>query len=301
MRLLVHFHLYYHDQLEWFLLRLANLSGCDYDLVVTYVEDRPESRMALAAFKPDTRFVPVENIGYDIWPFIQVVKSVDLARYDCVLKIHTKAPLKETIHLGGRRLRDCMWRDNLVESLIGSPETVLSNLRTFCEDPRVGMVCDVRFYITEEFREDGQALDRELERLGLKTGERRFCAGTMFMIRPEALGYLKSGLVGPEMFRGKMSSHSAGSMAHVYERVLSIAVPGCGYTVQTVGYSEGKKLRYFARLKCSSLLKFVFSLERKGEHKAKFMTVFGFRFQLDDGPGTRCRPGGRKRRGTSRG
>lgn len=286
MKLLVHFHLYYHDQLPWFLDKLSNLSGCDYDLVVTYVEENGASRRALSEFKPDTKFVKVDNLGYDIWPFISVVKSVDLAKYDCVLKIHTKAPLKEVIHLGGRRLTGSMWRDDMVNSLIGSTETVLSNLLAFATDPQVGMICDVRYYVRTEFWEDRFNLVCELRRLGFKTRERRFCAGTMFLIRPEALRYLQSDKIGPEHFNGKMESHSRGSMAHIYERIFSIAVPACGYRVMTVGLAPGRKTLYIVRSRFSSVIKFILSIERKGDRQAKVLTILGFRFRLDDGPGT---------------
>lgn len=286
MKLLVHFHLYYHDQLGWFLERLSNLSGFDYDLVVTYVEENQVSLSAIRELNPGAKFIKVSNQGYDIWPFIQVIKSVDLDRYACVLKIHTKAALNELIHIGGRRVTGFTWRDNLVDTLIGSPETVLENLRVFASNPEVGMICDVRYYIRTEFWEDRFNLVTELRRLGFKTRERRFCAGTMFLIRSEALEYLKSEKIGPELFGGEMLSHSRGSMAHIYERILSIAVPAGGYRVMTIGLPPGKKALYLAHVRMSSLVKLIFSLERRGDRQAKVLTVFGFRFRLDDGPGT---------------
>lgn len=35
MKILVHLHLYYQEMLDEMLAYVANLSGCDYDLVVT--------------------------------------------------------------------------------------------------------------------------------------------------------------------------------------------------------------------------------------------------------------------------
>ena len=38
MKLLVHLHVFYHDQVPWFLERLRSLDGYDWDLIVTFCE-----------------------------------------------------------------------------------------------------------------------------------------------------------------------------------------------------------------------------------------------------------------------
>ena len=40
-KLLVHLHLFYHDQLDWFVSRLKNIT-CDYDLWITVTEKNRE-------------------------------------------------------------------------------------------------------------------------------------------------------------------------------------------------------------------------------------------------------------------
>ncbi|MBQ2068723.1 MAG: hypothetical protein II465_01190, partial [Bacteroidales bacterium] len=89
-RLLVHFHVYYEDQIPWFLEKLGNINGCEWDLYVTYSALGEASRaMILSAF-PLARMMELGNIGYDLWPFIKVLKSVDVDSYDYVMKLHTK-------------------------------------------------------------------------------------------------------------------------------------------------------------------------------------------------------------------
>lgn len=289
MKLLVHLHLYYRDQLPWFIGKLNNLTGFDWDLVVTGAYDDPDSRKALEALKPDVRFVKVPNMGYDIWPFIHVIKTTDLSGYDCVLKIHTKAPFLNTIHLAGQRLSGYDWRDILVNPLIGSTEIVLENMILLRHNPRVGMLCSAKMFIRTEFKEDRRLLTRELRRLGLLTADRRFCAGTMFIARPAVLEYLKSDKISQEMFSEQMQSHFRGSMAHVYERILSIAVPALGYKVKTVGVSRSGKVASSLCDMVGKPLKYCFNIERMRDSEAKYLTLMGFRFRLDDGPGTPMR------------
>ena len=91
MRLLVHFHVYYHDQVDYFIEKMSNINGCEWDLYVTMNNLVQETVDKLTVLKPDTHFIEMENVGYDVWPFIDVIKSVDISDYDLVMKLHTKS------------------------------------------------------------------------------------------------------------------------------------------------------------------------------------------------------------------
>ena len=58
-RLLVVLHVYYHEQVDWFIDRLSNIAGCEWDLIVTFSEDSLKSRRKFQSFKPDARFLVV--------------------------------------------------------------------------------------------------------------------------------------------------------------------------------------------------------------------------------------------------
>ena len=88
--LLVHLHLFYKEQLDFMINKLKNISNCKWDLYVTMPVENNEIEEKLKKFKPNTKIIIVDNIGYDIWPFIQVVQSINLDNYDYILKIHTK-------------------------------------------------------------------------------------------------------------------------------------------------------------------------------------------------------------------
>ena len=107
MRLLVHFHIYYLQHVDYFLGMMKNINSVRWDLFVTspHIDEATENK--IKEFKPDARIEHVPNEGYDIWPFIYMVKSICLEDYDCILKLHTKGPLPFAAHLNGMVL---WWR-----------------------------------------------------------------------------------------------------------------------------------------------------------------------------------------------
>ena len=121
-RLLVHFHIYYHDQVEFFIEKMRNIVGCEWDLIVTYSEGSEQTESLIKEFKPEAEFLQVENAGYDVWPFIKVLKTVDFDRYDYILKLHTKnvSPTKNRIN--GLALKNDRWRNILVDSMLADSE-----------------------------------------------------------------------------------------------------------------------------------------------------------------------------------
>ena len=125
MKLLVHLHIYYHNQVDYFIKKLSNIHGCDWDLIVTYVEENNESFNKIKNFKPDAQFKKAENIGYDVWPFIQVLRQIDLNDYDYIIKLHTKncSSKPDIFNKTGY-----YWRDHLVNPLIGSKRIFKSNV-----------------------------------------------------------------------------------------------------------------------------------------------------------------------------
>ena len=88
-RLLVHLHLHYQDQTDFFLGLLSNIT-IPYELVVTLTDDNPEVCGKILSRKPDARILHTHNCGYDVYPFFQAMKEYDLSRFDYILKLHTK-------------------------------------------------------------------------------------------------------------------------------------------------------------------------------------------------------------------
>ena len=281
MKILVHLHVFYQDQVPWFLDRLKSLDGYEWDLVVTSCEADPGTENAVRAFKPDARFFRVENVGYDVWPFLKVLSLVDLAPYDIVFKLHTKnITSRKTVRVNGVHMRGDDWRNILVDALLGSPEQTGSVISAFREHPDVGMVCSAKLYASLEAAEDGKPLSDELAVLGLQTEERRFCIGNMFAIRPCLLVPLERRDFRAEMFPSQSHSGSGGTLAHVYERIFSLLAPAQGYRVHTVGLDGAYLRKMRVRRLLKPVLTFIFNIDWEGFPRRKVLTVMGVKFNL---------------------
>ena len=128
---LVHLHLYYPEQLDYMLKKLKNINNCNWDLIVTICKENPKIERKIKEFKSDSQIIKVKNIGYDVWPFIQVLESINLDDYDYVLKLHTK---------NHRKHNNFFWRNILIDALLLSPKRYEQNLQLFKESPEIGII-----------------------------------------------------------------------------------------------------------------------------------------------------------------
>ena len=95
-KLLVHLHLYYpeiYKELESCILNLT--PEFDFDLFVTIPEKNLNLKPQILSTFPKAQIQVVENLGYDIFPFIKVIKSVNIDDYSYVIKLHTKRDLNK--------------------------------------------------------------------------------------------------------------------------------------------------------------------------------------------------------------
>ena len=281
MKILVHLHVFYHDQVPWFLESFRSLKGRDWDLVVTECAPHAQTEKLVRSVKPDARFVLVENRGYDVWPFLYLLSTEDWTGYDVVFKLHTKHITgSKVVHLNHLHLKGSQWRDLLVEALLGSEAQVQEILQLFQDRPEVGMVCAGKLYTRLHFPEDEELLEAELERLGLRTEERRFCSGTMMAFRPGVLQVLRGRSFCADMFPEESPTDGKATMAHVYERVLSLLAPAQGFAVVTTGEDAAYRRRQWRKKHLQGALSWVFSIDNSGPHHEKMLTVLGLKFKI---------------------
>jgi len=282
-KLLVIFHLYYKDQLPWFLEKLSHIKGCHWDLLVTGPSFDSQSVKALKAFKEDVRFLECENVGYDIWPFLKALQRTCLESYDYILKLHTKSQTSHhKVRINGVRLKGYMWRNILVDALLQDNNRFQEVLRIFEEHPHAGMVCSEKLFAVLHFPEDHELLDQELERLHLRTPERHFCVGTMMMMRSCLLQALPLKEYSASMFPSQSETNSGATPAHVYERVLSLLAPAQGYQVYTTGADAAYRRKQWRRHHLKPILTWLFNIDRSVDDGIKYLTLLGFRIKLED-------------------
>jgi hypothetical protein len=114
--------------------------------------------------------------------------------------------------------------------------------------------------------EDLSALENEAERIGVSTLSGKFVSGTMFLARLDAFKLIKDADLEVDAFaKHKAASHSTGSLAHVYERLIVFAVYSSGYDAAMVSTYLKTSVQVFLHRLFSPVVKYVFSIERVGE------------------------------------
>lgn len=284
--LIVHLHVYYQEHVDFYISKLNNIVDCKWDLIVTCAALKPETEAKLRNFRPDVRFIDVENVGYDLWPFIKVLKTIDPSEYEYILKLHTKniSPVKNRIN--GLTLKYDSWRNILVDSILADQDRFSKCMNFLRNDDRCGLVYAYEMSKRRSLGlpEDLSALEQEAERVGITKLDGEFASGTMFLARLKALDLIRNADLTADMFAThKSESHSRGSLAHIYERLLPFAIHSAGYKASLVKTYPNTTLKVFIHNLLGPVVKYLFSIERRGEGESehKRLTVLGIPFRIN--------------------
>ena len=237
-RVLVVLHLYYPDL--WPLMRayLENLAPYRWTLVITCADGGlPQSLTdEVRAFKPDVRFVPCPNVGFDVGPFVEALKGIDLGAHDVVFKIQAKGCRRPFLFMYDQVFKGSDWLFNLMDGTLGG--TVVHRaigrlMRNECaltaaENLIVGDPKHKRAFVEAFCRSRGLAYEADY----------RFVAGTCFAVRAEILEPLKGLGLGLGDFRPAVRGEF--SLAHALERWMCFAAAGrmAGFPVRHDAYAD---------------------------------------------------------------
>ena len=259
MKVLVVAHVFYPELWPELADCIRTIGDCD--LTVTYVDEASVAE-ARRDF-PRARFLLCENCGYDVWPFLKAVQSVDLAGYDLVVKLHTKrdVDLPRKAEVGYTVLNGSRWRDHLL-AFVRSPGAWAKTIARFA-DPSIGMVADRHVVFRRcdaKLEAHGGSFDTAVRELNEKWGipakrNGRFVGGTMFAVRAPILARLVARPFSAEMF-GASGGHENETYAHVLERMMGLVVSGLGFRVE--GFDGSVAVRRF----WAALGKFFFDSRR---------------------------------------
>ena len=282
-KLLTVLHVFYHDQVDYFIDKLSNINGIEWDFVVTYSEFSAETEAKLKIFKPDVKMLQVGNAGYDVWPFIQVIQNIDFDEYEYVLKLHTKGQSKQ--RLNGVNFKEWLWRDLLVKALLKSRSRFTACIRLLETQSDIGMLCSYELYKDMDgvLPEECEMLQNEAERISLEVTDEYFCAGTIFLARLDAFRKLKEIEFSEESWGNLNKSHGNGTLAHVYERILCLLVVDEGYRIETIIGSKKVSGKVFYKRKISPVFKSIFNIDRDPKTFDKYLTLLGLKMRLSQG------------------
>ena len=227
-RTLVHLHVFYLDQVPYMIDKLRNISGTDWDLVVTSHHKEEEFKKAFDGLTTSVEIMCIKNEGFDALPFLKVLEAKNLSHYDYVMKLHTKnlRPDTEASLVYGRPVPGYKWRNDLIDALLITSDKFESNLLRFEANPDLGMLaCSDYIFTTEENREQKTYNIRHwLNRYGMDGGT-RYVGGTMFLARAYPFErFRRISLNELDFSSGDNSSGSHKNLAHVFERLFGLAV-----------------------------------------------------------------------------
>ncbi len=234
-RIAVVLHLFYPDLWPEMHDSLASITE-PFDLFVSLVAGASDTAAAaVTADFPNAHVLVIDNHGRDILPFLQLLRSGVLFRYDLICKLHGK---RTAWRSGGDE-----WRRKLIGGIVGSPGTVATILHAFDTDPDLGLVvADGQMFTGREFwvaNEPG--LRQQFSRIGLNPGgfEKSFAGGSIFWIRPFLLRPIDALGLGFDDFEAEPIPVD-GATVHVVERLISLLCEDAGMRIaQTAAACRG--------------------------------------------------------------
>lgn len=263
-KLAVILHVYYENQIPAIRKHLANLNKANiaYDLFVTTPHDSPlplEGARSLKKTPSPHRShsvasaagTPTTGRGYDVAPFLDLLRNINLDDYDYVLKLHTKNNSKTRYtYLNNRRLNNHLWSKIMWNALLGSPQKIKQNLQQLETDPKIGLLA-AEYTLTNKpntYESLLPKINRELQSLGYPpTDTLTFAAGTMFLCRAEVLKpLLKYQITDFPPTDGNIKD---GTLAHVIERLFGAVTTAQGYSLAPAEHNTYPISRALSALK----------------------------------------------------
>lgn len=229
-KILVHVHIYYKNLYPELKECLLNLKGYAHDVFFTLVEHDEGLQKDILSTFPDAKIQIVENLGFDVGPFVHVLNQVELNDYSYVIKLHTKRdiPTRESFAwFAGSRWRNALLKFIKTKSMFDKVVLRLEN------NPKIGMhgpnisTFNKRCDDHDAYR----ACAAFIKAHNLKEQKFKYIAGTMFMVRAELLEMIKKLNFTQKDFETPDQTHEGCQMAHIFERFLGYAVISQGFKI----------------------------------------------------------------------
>lgn len=204
-------HIYYTDLWRYFEEKLKSLET-QFDLYITLCDEVEDISNKILKSFPSANIKKYANKGQDIGPFLLTLKNIRNKNYNYLIKLHTKKSNYKP-ELGEK------WRNELVDSLISSDETVLKNIHTLS---------------TSDYKMCG-CKKWHLKRNWIDDKLYEFIGGTMFMSDFKIITKLLSDQIIDEWYSlVSIGYHRDKTFTHTLERKLGQIVIDAGFKIKGV-------------------------------------------------------------------
>tara|TARA_B100002019_G_scaffold268657_1_gene260811 strand:+ start:2257 stop:2883 length:627 start_codon:yes stop_codon:yes gene_type:complete len=202
-------HIYHTDLWRYFEEKLKSLDT-QFDLYITLCDEVEDISKDILKSFPSANITKYPNKGQDIGPFLRVIKDIRHKDYNYLIKLHTKK--SENFECKYQPEKGAMWRDELVNPLISSDETIIKNI-SMLEQTKYKM-CGSEKWLLEN---------------------NSFIGGTMFMVDFKILSScLTDELIDKWYVKMPRGYVQDGSFTHQVERLLGKIILDKGYKIKGV-------------------------------------------------------------------
>lgn len=239
--ILVHCHIYYTDMWPELKQCIQNITPYPFKLYVTMVEEHQAIFDDVNKSFPDAEIEIVENRGYDVWPFVNVINKIDLDDYSYVIKIHTKRYMPIGALLNDFNIEGGKWRIYALE-MMSDRKNVRRCIECFDNNAKLGMITNYRL-ITAAQNDDRNTQDvvaKYLKDRKFEVGSYSFAGGTFFMCRASLLQPLQKLKLKAKDFEYPDAKHKKITLAHILERFFGAIIYAQGYEIKDV-YSSNQR------------------------------------------------------------
>lgn len=274
--ILVHLHIYYKELYPELKECLQNLKGYDFKLVVTMVEELTDIIEDVKKSFDNVEVKVVENLGYDIGPFVEVINDVNLDDYSYVVKLHTKRDVKTD--LNNEWFAGPGWRNTML-SFIKSQERFDKVIARLESDSSIGMHGAIPAIFSKEddlaykTREDVLSLAQEH---GLKVIDYEFVAGSVFVVKAYVLKMLQELRISQKDFEIPDETHVKSQFAHIIERYLGFITYTQGMAIEDCELSSMQKEYFYLKKSWLKFFhKYIYSVRvtKKGKFLVKILRI----------------------------
>lgn len=245
MRIAVCLHLYYTWQFDEIVKYLENLDS--FDLFITLPRENKFFLPKIRHRFPKCNVIVTDNVGFDIYPFIEFINRINLNDYDVIFKIHSKKdiPIEQTIP-NGVNVSASRWRDLMYRAILGSKARTSWIVHMFESQPQIGMICSEECLLRGVHQVqpdiDINKVSDLMKDCGLNVSRWEFECGSIFAVRSTLLAPIKRKAFTKEDFPPYYPKDWNG-LPYLLERVFGCMISAqgcsiCGISSETVVSNE---------------------------------------------------------------
>lgn len=223
-KILVILHMFYPKSWKEIREYLENLSCYDYDLIITVTKGMINENILnqIKYFKDNVNIIECENKGFDLRPFLVALNTVDLEKYDIVIKLQSKSTKRTYLYIYDQLFMRRDWFLDLYEGVLSS-KVVHKNIDLLLNDESVGLIAANNLIVHDPWHKVQMVQKIAKEKQIYIPDNYKFVAGTCFAIKAECLKNIKQYPWSEDDFNAVPRSRGM-SFAYFFERYICTQV-----------------------------------------------------------------------------